>query len=239
MRKILLLAVASTAALSTEAADPSGRWAGSLQLPGREVPIVIDLAKDPSGEWAGSMIIPGFDVKGAPLGNVKVAGSEISFDAGDALGAAPNSATFSARVDEAAGMAGRFNQGGNSAAFALKRTGAAQVEAARRSTAVAQDTAGRWIGQFEMNGYPRHLTVDIANHSGAAASVDFVVVGKATTRVPIDFVSEEEGVLRLESSTYRITFEGRVQASEGRIVGTFENGPFEQPLTLRREGKPS
>jgi len=238
MRRILLLLAAAAVALPVAAADPTGRWSGAAQIPGREVPLVIDLAKDASGAWTGSMIVPGYDVKGAPLGHIRVEGDRLSFDAGDALGAAPNNATFAGTIDGAS-IRGELRQAGNAAPFALRLAGAAQVDPARRSTAVARETEGRWIGEYEMNGYPRHVTVDIANHAGAPASVELVVVGKATTRVPVDYVAEAEGMLRLESSAYRLTFEGRVRAAEGRIVGTLENGPFELPLTLRREGKSS
>jgi hypothetical protein len=239
VKSILMPLAASMAILSAAAGGPEGRWTGTVHIPGRELALVIDLGKDSSGAWTGSMIIPGFDVKGAPLGNVKVAGNDLSFDAGETLGVAPNNAAFTARVDESAGMTGQFRQGGNTAPFALKRTGAAQVDVARRSTAVARETEGHWIGEYEMNGYPRHVTVDVANHAGAPASVEFVVVGKMTTKVPVDFVAEDDGMLRIESSAYRMTFEGRVQGSGGRIVGTLENGVAEVPLTLRREGKTS
>ena len=239
MRRILMLLAVSTATLSSAAADLAGRWSGAAQVPGRDIPLVIDLAKDSSAAWIGSIIVPGFYVKGAPLGNVKVMGSDISFDVGDALGAAPNQATLVAHLDEKSRMTGELKQAGNVAPFTLERTGAAQVDLAKRSTAVSHETEGRWIGEYEMGGYPRHVTVDIANRAGAPASVEFVVVGKATTKLPIDFVAEEEGMLRIESHAYGITFEGRVHGSDGRIVGTFENGPFELPLTLRREGKTS
>jgi hypothetical protein len=211
-----------------------------VKIPGRDMSIVLDLAKDSSGDWRGSMIMPGFDVKGAPLENLKVAGDDITFDAGDALGAEPyGPAKFAARTDASGAMSGELTQSGNTARFTLKRTGAAQVELAARSTAVSRETEGRWIGEYEMGGYPRHVTVDIANRPGAPANVDFVVVGKATTKLPIDFVSEEEGLLRIRCSAYRINFEGRLDARKEKIVGTFENGPFELPLVLRREGKAS
>ncbi|HLX25074.1 MAG TPA: hypothetical protein VKR38_17125 [Usitatibacter sp.] len=241
MLKILVpLLLASTAALPCAAADPSGRWSGTAKVPGRDMPIVLDLAKDGSGAWAGSLIVPGFDIKGAPLGNLKVAGDNISFDIGDALGAEPyGPARFEAHADAGGTMSGELSQGGNKAPFTLKRSGAAQVELAVRSTAVSRETEGRWIGEYEMGGYPRHVTVDIANRPGAAATVEFVVVGKATTKLPVDFVSEQEGLLRIQCSAYRINFEGRLDGDKNRIVGTFENGPFELPLTLRREGKAS
>jgi hypothetical protein len=60
-------------------------------------------------------------------------------------------------------------------------------------------------------------------------------VGKLTTKLPIDFVTEEEGVLRIESHPYGITLEGRV--AKDRIEGTLEQGPVEVPITLRRPGE--
>jgi hypothetical protein len=239
MRRIIVLLLASTATLSSVAADPAGRWTGTAQVPGRDIPLVVDLAKDDSGAWIGSLVVPGFYVKGAPLGNLKVAGDDLTFDAGDALGAAPNNATFTAHLGANGLMTGEFRQAGNVATLALKRAGAAQVDVAKRSTAVSHDAEGRWVGEYEMAGYPRHVTVDIANRAGSPANVDFVVVGKATTKLPIDYVGEQEGMLRIESRAYGFTFEGRVHGADGRIVGTLEVGPFELPFTLRREGKTS
>ena len=240
MLRHLVLLLALAASLPGSAADPSGRWSGVVKIPGRDMPVVIDLAPGKPGSWNGSIIVPGFDLKGVPLANLHVAGNEVTFDLGEALAVEPHgAATFKARMDAKGAMAGEFFQGGNVAPFALARTGAAQVEFAARSTAVSRETEGRWVGEYELGGYPRHVTVDIANRPGAAASVDFVVVGKATTKLPIDLVSEEEGLLRIQCSPYRISFEGRLDARREKIVGTFENGPFELPLTLRREGKAS
>lgn len=238
MRLTLILLLASIPALASAAApDVAGRWSGRAQIPGRDLPFVIDLAKDSAGTWIGSMIVPGIDVKGAPLANLRVGEGDIAFDAGDALGAPPDApAVFTARIEGRGAMSGEMRQAGLAAPFVLKRVGEAQVELAARSTAVARAIEGRWIGEYEMGGYSRHVTVDFANHASSAATVDLVVVGKATTKVPIDFVSEEEGLLRLESRAYRITFEGRMCKEEGPIAGTLAQGSIEVPLVLRRAG---
>ena len=238
MRRIIICLASVTALACGAAQDFTGRWAGRAQVPGRDVRLVVDLARDSSGAWTGSLIIPGFDVKGAPLRNLEVKGDSLAFDIGDALGPAPfGPATFKARLGAQGAMAGEMKQAGNSAPFTLKRVGEAQVEAGVRSTAVSRGTEGRWVGEFVLSGYPRKVTFDIANHPGAPASVDFVVIGKATTQIPVDFVSEEEGLLRVVSNAYRVTFEGRT--GEGTIVGTVEIGPLEFQLTLRREEKAS
>lgn len=226
------LALLSLAALIAAAAPPEGRWTGRAELPGRDLPLVVDLAPDASGAWNGSLTIPGLNIKGAALGHVSVTGDAIAFDAGNAVGlASAGGATFTARI-QAATMRGEMHQAGNAAPFTLTRTGEAQVDAAARSTPVANSTQGRWVGEYEMAGYPRHVTLDIANDGDNMPKVDFVVVGKLTTKLPIDFVAEEEGVLRIESRPYGITLEARV--AKDRIEGTLEQGPIEVPIVLRR-----
>ena len=228
--RILLLALACASAAAL-AAPPAGRWIGQIQIPGRTLPVVVDLAKDSSGEWIGSFTMPGFEVKGAALGNVKVAGDHVSFDTGRAIGMPEDAATFSGKVEKGR-IAGEFRQAGLTAPFQVKYAGEAQVDLPPRSTAVARELEGRWVGTYEMGGYPRQVTVDIANQPGSSAKVDFVVVGKMTTKLPIDFVAEKDGTFRVEASPYRITYEGVI--FPGTIKGTLIQGPMEAPLVLHR-----
>ena len=71
---------------------------------------------------------------------------------------------------------------------------------------------------------------------GTVEEARVLVEELSVVKVPIDFVSEEEGLLRLESHAYRINFEGRIHEQEGRIAGTFAQGSMEVPLVLRRAG---
>ena len=234
--KTVAICCVALVSLTAGAEILDGRWTGAADVPGRPIPLVIDLARDPGGAWTGSLTVPGLDVKGAALANIAVQGDEMRFDAGDALGAAPfGPATFVLRVAAGGRMRGELTQAGNVAPIALARTGDAQVEPPRRSTRVAATTEGRWVGDFELGGFPRHVTLDIANAASGAAQVDFVVVGKATTKLPVDYVAEEDGVLRIESRPYRVAVEGRVAA--GRIDAIVEVGPQEIPMRLRRMEK--
>lgn len=235
MRSIVVLAASISALACAAAPPPTGRWEGRAQIPGPDVTLVVDLAQDASGAWIGSMIIPGFGIKGAPLEHLTVSGSEVAFDAGNALGAPPDGpATFAAHLDGHGGMRGEMHQAGNTAPFTLKLAGQAQVELPPRSTAVGREVEGKWVGRYEFGGYPRDVKVDITNHGASAATAEFVVVGKKTTKLPIDLVAEDDDVLRIECSAYQITFEGRIHRETGRIEGSFVQGPFEVPLILHR-----
>ena len=75
------------------AAPPvQGRWEGQVQIPGAPLTLIVDLARNGASAWTGSVIIPGLGIKGAPLGDISVTESRVSFALSGAMkagGAAP------------------------------------------------------------------------------------------------------------------------------------------------------
>ena len=67
MRRALIGCLLCAPALACAAGEPDGRWEGSIRIPGRELPLVVDLAPGTAGRWTGSLIIAGLGLKGAPL----------------------------------------------------------------------------------------------------------------------------------------------------------------------------
>jgi hypothetical protein len=236
MRRAVIALLLGAPALACAAEGPDGRWEGSIRIPGRELPLVVDLTHGPTGGWAGSLIIPGLGLKGAPLSNIVVGGNDVAFYTGTALRSpAYGAARFNARVSGDDRMTGELHQGGNVAPFTLTRVGTAQVEAAPRSTAVRRDLEAAWTGQVMLGDYPRNVTITVANHDGAAATATFVVVGKQTTDLAVELVVEEGDFLRIESPANRVTFEGRFVRNRDEINGNIELGSFELPVVLRRK----
>jgi len=214
---------------------PAGRWEGSAQIPGRELPLVVDLAPDGAGVWTGSIIITGLRVNGAPLTHIAVTGVDIAFDVANALGSPPDApAHFQGRLSSPDAIAGEMQQAGNTAPFALRRVGPPQVEAPARSTPVARELASGWSGEFELGGYPRNVTLTLENHANGGATAKFVIVGKRTTDLPVDLVVQDGDFVRVESAVTQVAFEGRLAKGGGEIRGTFEMGSLELPLVLRR-----
>src|SRR5262249_45773616 len=212
-----------------------GRWEGRIRIPGRELPVVVDLAQGTGGAWTGSIIIPGLGVKGAPLANIVATRTDLTFDTGNLLGSPTyGPARFKAHLGASNSMAGEMSQGGNVAKFALKRVGRAQVDAPLRSTSTKRRLEDRWSGEFEPGGYPRHVTITLENHTDAAATAKFVVVGKQTTDLPVDLVIQDDRFLRIESQANHVAFEGRFVEESDEIRGAIELGPLELPLVLHR-----
>ena len=237
MRIVIALTGWMFASFSCFAADAgAGRWEGSVQIPDLPLHVVVDLDHDPAGAWIGSIVVPELNISGAQLVDIDLRDANASFAIKGVL-ADPKTgpAKFQGHLEASGSMAGTFTQAGNSAAFSLKRTGPAQVDLPVRSTAVAGELEGKWVGEYELMGYPRHVTLTLTNHEHAAASAEFIIVGKKVNNLPVDLITQDGSFLRIESHEIGINFEGRFRKEGGEIAGTCEQGPFEVPLVLHRE----
>jgi hypothetical protein len=237
MRILIALTGSLLVSFSCFAADATaGRWEGMALIPDFPLHVVVDLDRDASGAWIGSIIIPELNVRGAQLTDIGAHDADVSFAIKGALvdpQAGP--AKFQAHLGANGAMSGNFTQAGNSAALSLKRTGSAQVELPARSTAVTSEVEGKWVGDYELMGYARHVTLSLTNHANAAATAEFVIVGKKVNNLPVDLLTQDGAFLRVESHEIGINFEGRFRKDTNEIGGTCEQGPFEVPLVLHRE----
>ena len=77
----------------------------------------------------------------------------------------------------------------------------------------------------------------LENHPDAAATASFLVVGKQVNNLPVDRVVEEGRLVRIESQTTRVAFEGRLIEESDELRGTIEVGAFERPLALHRSSR--
>ena len=219
----------TTATAAEPASELNGRWIGTIQVPGQALILVIDLAH--GANWNGSATLPGLNVTGAPLTEISVQGTEVSFgiQALKAPGAEPPK--IKARLTDKK-LVGDFVQGGNTARFILEKTGPAEIEEPPRSTPLAKEFEGDWKGDYELFAYPRKVTLKLQNHAPQPASAEFVIVGRKVNNVPVDRITQHGNFITIESSALALTYEGRLE--NGEIRGTLFQGPVEVPLVLRR-----
>ena len=237
MKRLAAIIVALALAAPAGAAELApGRWQGVIDIPGMPIPVSVDLSRE-GDTWTGSVTMTGLGVKGAPLADIVGGRETATFRIEGALATTEpaGSATFRVRLVDGneATLAGEFTQAGNRAPFTLRRTGDAQVDLPRRSTRITATLEGTWVGRYEMGGYPREVTLKLGNTAGVGTA-DVVIVGKRTTNLPISVVTESDRYLRIESAATGIHFEGRISADRREISGTFEQGPIESALVLRR-----
>jgi hypothetical protein len=233
MRIAFALFLAS-ALISRTDENAAGRWEGTVQIPGRQLTLIVDLAAESSGGgWQGSITIPGLGLKGAPLSDIALNGDNVAFSMKAAL-ADPSAgpAKFSARFVGDGKLAGDFMQAGNTAPFALQKIGPPQVEIPPRSTAIAKEIEGEWKGGYELLGYPRKVTIKLQNRGPEGATAEFVIVGRKENKLPVDRVVQQGEFVTVDSHETGLSFEGRARKDE--IQGTISQGPLEIPVTLRR-----
>src|SRR5260370_34147238 len=58
---------------------PAGHWEGTLQVPNREIQIVVDLAQDAKGLWIGTFSQGTQNAPSVPLGDIKVDDKNVKF----------------------------------------------------------------------------------------------------------------------------------------------------------------
>jgi hypothetical protein len=223
----LLLFAAISGAFAAQ--PPAARWEGVVRLPGREIKVVVDLAQNSGGQWIGSAILPDFGVKGAPLSDVSVTDSGVSFVIKGAL----SDPKFEGSLSSSGTLTGEFKQAGNSAPFSLRNIGSAQVELPPVSTAVRKELEGEWKGDMSYAGNPIHITIKLTNQTDGKATGQFVIVGKKETTLPIDLITQEGEMLTVELYERGMTYEGHFMKEKNEINGEFRQGPVEIPLTLR------
>lgn len=223
-----------TSALLCRAEEPAaGRWEGKIQIPERELTLTVDLAQDSAGAWKGSIIIPELNLQGGTLADIALSGADISFTTKGPLASPDSGPTkLSGHLTGDAKLTGNFLQGGNTAPFTLQKIGPAQVEGARRSTALSKEFEGEWKGEYELFGYKRHVTLKLAGHQDAGATAEFVVVGKRVNNLPVDLVTQEGKFVTIDSHETGLSYEGRLL--KGELTGAIIQGGIETPLVLHK-----
>jgi len=232
--RVAFIVLLASAFISRADENAAGRWEGTVQIPGRPLEVIVDLAaKSEEGGWQGSITIPGLGIKGAPLSDIALNGDNVAFSIKSALAdQRTGPAKFNARVGGDGKLAGNFVQAGNTAPFALEKTGPPQVEIPPNSTAIAKEIEGDWKGGYELFGYPRKVTIKIQNRGAEGATAEFVIVGRKENKLPVDHVVQEGEFLTIDSHETGLSFEGRTR--KGEIQGSILQGPLEIPVTLRR-----
>lgn len=239
LRRCGLALIAGLASTLTLAAmpDAAGRWEGVAQIPGAPQRVVIDLERDRNSTtaWAGSVSLPGRGVKGAPLREISVGdtGVRASVAAAFAMPIEPGPDVRLAWQGDGA-LAGEWHQGGHVAALTLRRSGPPQVDRPMPATPLSPALTGRWVGRYELGGYPREVTLTLVNGPGGTGTGELVIVGKRASTLVVDHAVQGREFVTLQATAAGLRIEGRWATADGRVEGQLVQGPFAAGLVLRR-----
>lgn len=133
--------LASSLAQAQSAVDPSGHWAGIVQVPDHPLDIEVDLTRKPSGELAGTFAQPGQGIKALPLLSVAAADRTVRFVV---KGSEQASAFTGVVCGDGKTLSGEVTFAEYVFPFTLTRTGAARIAAAPIGPAIGKEFEGTW-----------------------------------------------------------------------------------------------
>ena len=218
--KLFTIAIISAGTLLGQA----GHWDGKITLPDREVPIVVDLDQQ-AGKWVGSMSTG--PMSGLPLGDIKVAGSDVSFT----ISGAPGSPNFTGKLAaDGQSMTGQATMGGNSVPFTAKRSGDAKVELPPPSSAISKELEGTWNGELNANGQTLHLVLNISSGAAGLGSATVTSVDQGNANLPVTTITQKDAHLHFEIKQIAGNYEGDLNAAKTELNGTWTQGPAPMPL---------
>jgi hypothetical protein len=227
---VLFYVLPGVLAAVTDSPSPlSGRWEGTVQIPGRPFTLIVDLSSDQNGKWVGSIIVPGFNVKGAPLSDLVVKDTDVAFVVHEALGKPTVKGHF---VDGA--IEGEFAEGGNSAPVLLHRVGDAQVDLPPKSTPVRRELEGLWTGSLVYASHEFQVKLTLKNGENGATAT-FVLTREKDFPLTIGWVQEDGSALTMQTTDGEETVDAKVDTARGEIRGAMQIGGAEVPLLLHKE----
>lgn len=226
----IVAALAAAPFLFAQAAPgAAGHWEGTIQTPGPEIGIQIDLAKMVD-VWKGTIAIPEQNLKALPLADINISGNAVKL----ALKGIPGDPVFDGKLAaDGKTMSGNFTQGGTPMAFKLTRTGDAKTVEPAKSTPLAKQFEGTWEGTLGTMGTKLRLVFKLANKDGVGAGT-LTSVDQGNTEMTISTITQKDSNITLEIALVNGTYTGDISTAGNQITGTWTQGPGSMPLVLSK-----
>jgi hypothetical protein len=224
-----VLAVAPAGA--GQGAGASAHWKGAISLPQVELEVEIDLvAPKDGGAWTGTTNVPQQNIRALPLTGITVNGKAVTF----AMKGVPGDPTFVGQLsDDGAAMTGDFTQGELKVPFKLARAGEAVVPPPpAKSTAITKEMEGTWAGILDVGGNTLRLTLKLASAADGTATGTLVSVDQGNAEIPVTTITQTGTHIEFSVATVSGSYKGDLK--DGRLVGTWTQGPGSLPLEFAR-----
>ncbi len=215
---------------ASSAIAPAGHWEGTIQVPGQELAIEVDLAR-PANEWQGQITIPAQHIKGLPLTGVSAEAGAVTFG----MKSIPGNPLFKGTVGkDAKTMAGEFSQGGVTMPFTLTWKGEARLEAAPKNSPITRELEGAWEGSLNAGSSTLRLVLKLSNANGSATGV-LISLDQGAAEIPVTAITQSASHVTVGVSAIGGTFDGDMK--DGQLTGTWTQGAATMPLVFTRSQK--
>ncbi len=216
--------------------DLQGYWKATLAVGPLQLRLLLKISESTNGTYKGTIDSVDQGAKNIPITDIVYTGPGVELDLA-AIGG-----HFEGDLNkEATEMSGRWMQGGQSLPLVFKRAEASEPEPKATEGSYAwnkpSDLQGIWNGTLDANGVKLRLAVNVAKgadgtFTGTMDSLDQGAKGVPATSIHYtnsDVVMEWKGI----GGTYR------AKLADGKLTGTFHQGPASLPLAMVRSNPPT
>ncbi|MDX2038271.1 MAG: alpha/beta hydrolase [Isosphaeraceae bacterium] len=230
-----ILAVAAGLVGAVRAADePSlaGTWQGELQAaPGVSLRIVFVVEVDAKGETKATMQSPDQTPLRFPVARATAKAGEITWEIDSPK------ATFTGKLDkDGKAIEGNWKQGPGSLPLRLVKSDPKKSTAA----ALPAELNALWEGKLEVGaGLTLRVVLKISKDKDGKQVVVFRSPDQTPQDIPVGETSFQGKTLSAKIKAIGAEFQGDLDESKSKIVGTWRQGGGELPLTLAKAEKES
>lgn len=228
--------LAETAYARRDGSDLQGYWKGTLWMGQTELRLAFEISEPAKGSFVGRMNSIDQGAKGVPLSSIAYAKPNVEIRL-TGLGA-----RFDGELNpEGTEISGTWEQGGRGSLLVLQRAEPPAAESKPNESAYVftQDTdlQGFWNGTLKVRDTTLRLALAIAKmpdgtFQGAMDSIDQGAKG-----IPMTTVTYTNPAVQIEWKALRAAFRGKLE--NGKLSGTWQQGPAEFPLVFERAGAAS
>lgn len=224
---------AQAPASAPAAADPTGHWEGTVDVPGMPLAIEVDITKNAAGALTGTFGQPAQSVRGLPLTTVTADGRTVTF----VLKAGPAPSTFKGTLSEdGKTMEGTLDQAGRSLPFKVTRTGDAVVMAAPKNAAVAREFEGTWNGTIDAGARQMRVILTMANQADGTATGSIASPDGSGMEIPIG-MTQKDKTLTVDVPSIGGSFVGTINADGTELSGTWTQAAGSAPLVFKKASR--
>jgi len=228
--QVLTLITLQTPPAPPSATGPAGHWEGTIQVPGQELGIQVDLAAR-DNTWGGQITIPAQHIKALPLTGVTVDANAVTFG----MKSIPGDPVFKGTVaKDSKTISGEFSQSGATLPFTLAWKGEARLESAPKNSPITKELEGSWDGSLNAGGTVLRLVLKLSN-SDAGATGTLISLDQGAAEIPVTTITQTGSHVTIGVSAIGGTFGGAMK--DGQLSGTWAQGSVTLPLVFTRSQK--
>lgn len=208
-----------------------GHWVGSIQTPGPELAVEVDLVAKDADAYNGAISIPAQNAKGIPLNQISVKGTAVGFSIRGVPGEPRFTGTLSS---DGKTITGDFVQGGVTMPFTLAWKGEGKIEVPPKNAPITKDLEGAWEGALDVQGKVLRLALTLANTPEGATGT-LVSLDQGNAEMPVSTITQAGTKVTVLVTMVGGTFDGELKG--GQLEGTWTQGAGSLPLVFKRTTK--